>query len=103
MILQRILAVFSACLLVGTVALAILGPPGLPLGQLLLMLHHDLVNTLHRAVVNHLAGWVWIYVVMPLLLRPAWLLPASAGLIFAGAALSLSYRKPARRAPRRSQ
>jgi hypothetical protein len=36
-------------------------------------------------------------------LRPAWLVPASLGIVVAGVALSLSGRKPAARSHRRSQ
>ncbi len=102
MIAQRILAVIAAILLVGAVAVATLGPPGVPLGQVLFMFDHDLMTVLHSGVEKHLASWIWDYLVVPLLLRPAWLVPAAAGLICAGVALSLSGRKPAHRSHRRS-
>ncbi len=102
MIAQRILAVLAAMLLVGAVAIATLGPPGVPLGQVLFMIDHDLMNALHSSVEQHLATWMWDYLAVPLLLRPAWLLPAAAGIICAGLALSLSSRKSAHRSHRRS-
>jgi hypothetical protein len=101
--LQRILAVLSAMLLVGAVALATLGPPSVPLGGLLLMIDRDLTDTLRIGIEQHFAAWIWADVVVPLLVRPAWLVPASLGLITAGVALSLSGRKPAGRTHRRSQ
>jgi hypothetical protein len=101
--LQRILAVISAILLVGSVALATLGPPSVPLGQLLLMVDHDLTDALRSGVEQYLASWIWDDVAVPLLLRPAWLVPAALGLIFAGAAFSVPGRKPAGRPHRRSQ
>jgi len=90
-------------LLVGAVALAMLGPPSVPLGQLLLMLDHDLTETLRTGIEHHLAAWLWSDVAVPLLMRPAWLVPASLGLVCAGAAFSVSARKPAGRPHRRSQ
>jgi hypothetical protein len=101
--LQRILAVISAIFLVGSVALATLGPPSVPLGQLLLMLDHDLTAALSNGLEQHLATWMWSDLVMPLLARPAWLLPAAFGLICAGVAFSVPARKPAGRPHRRSQ
>ncbi|MBN8908116.1 MAG: hypothetical protein J0H99_16085, partial [Rhodospirillales bacterium] len=94
MIVQRVLAVLSAALLVGAVALATLGPPRLPLGQALFMFDHDAMQGL-RSAVEHVAGdWVWRIVVVPMLVRPAWLIPAGLGLICGGAALSASTRNP---------
>ena len=102
MIAQRALAVLSAILLVGAVALATLGPPGVPLGQVLFLIDHDLMESLHRVIVGGIAGWAWSDIVVPLMLRPAWLVPAAAGILCAGGALSLSGRKPAVRSRRRS-
>jgi hypothetical protein len=102
-IAQRILAVLSAILLVGSVAIATLGPPGVPLGQAVFMLDHDLMDRVHRFIATNMTDWVWSELTVPLLLRPAWLVPASVGLICAGIAVSLSNRKPARRSPHRSQ
>jgi hypothetical protein len=101
--LQRILAVISAVLLVGAVALATLGPPSVPLGQVLLMLDHDLTDALRSGIEQHLSAWMWSDVVVPVLVRPAWLVPAALGLICAGAAFSVAGRKPAGRPHHRSQ
>jgi hypothetical protein len=101
-IAQRILAVLAALMLVGAAALAMLGPPSVPLGQALLMLDHDLMDVLHSGIERHISAWLWDYVAMPLLLRPAWLMPAALGLICAGVSLSLSTRKSAHRSHRRS-
>ncbi len=103
MIAPRALAVLSAVLLVGAFALATLGPPGVPLSQALFMLNHDLMEQIHRFIDTYLAGWIWAELVLPVLVRPAWLVPACAGLVCAGAAVSLSNRKLARRSHRRSQ
>jgi len=101
--LRHALAIASAILLVGAVALATLGPPEVPLGQLLLMIDRDTAEALHTGIEQHVASWLWSDVVMPLLIRPAWLLPASLGLVCAGAALSLRGRKAAGGTHRRSQ
>ena len=93
MIAQRILAVLAAMLLVGAVALAMLGPPSVPLGQALFMLDHDLMNAMHSSIERHLAAWLWDYVAVPLMLRPAWLVPAALGMVCGGMSLSLSTRK----------
>ena len=103
MTLQRILAVVAAVLLVGAAALAILGPPSLPLAQVLLMLDHDTTDAMHAFVGRHLSEWIWSDLAQPLLARPAWLVPAALGVIFAGAATSLSTRNSAGRSRRRSQ
>lgn len=97
MILQRAFAVLAALLLVGSVALGTLGPPDLPLGQLLVMIDHDLVGSLQNA----LPPWVWVHLAAPLLVRPCWLVPAGAGLIAAGLALTLASRADARASHRR--
>jgi hypothetical protein len=101
-IAQRILAVLAAMLLVGAVALAMLGPPGMPLGQVLFMIDHDLMNAAHTFIGTHLATWLWDYLIAPLMLRPAWLVPAALGLVAGGTSLSLSTRKTTRRSHRRS-
>jgi hypothetical protein len=101
-ITQRILAVLAAMLLVGAVALAMLGPPEVPLGQVLFMVDHDLMNAVHSFIGTHLASWLWDYLIVPLMLRPAWLVPAGLGLISGGMSLSLSTRKSAHRSHRRS-
>jgi hypothetical protein len=101
-ITQRILAVLAAALLVGAVALAMLGPPEVPLGQLLFMINHDLMEAVHSFIGTHLASWLWDYLLVPVLVRPAWLVPAAAGLVCGGVSLSLSTRKSAHRSHRRS-
>ncbi len=102
MIAQRVLAILAAVLLVGAVALAMLGPPDVPLGQALFMVDHDLMAAMHGFIGQHLANWIWDYLITPLMLRPVWLVPAGLGLILAGASLTLSTRKTTHRSHRRS-
>jgi hypothetical protein len=96
-ITQRIFAVLAATFLVGAIAVATLGPPELPLGQALIGIDSGMVKSAHDGSVRWLGPWIWDDVAQPLLARPAWLLPASLGLIFAGMAFSLSSRADARR------
>ena len=88
MIAQRILAVLSALMLIGAFALATIGPPGVPLGHVLFTLDTPVMDWLQQ----HFAGWIWRNLVVPLLLRPAWLSPAALGIVLAGASLTLASR-----------
>lgn len=97
MIAQRILAILSAALLVGAVAVALLAPPGMPLGQALLAIDHDMLELLRSQVERMFAPWLWTEVVLPVLIRPAWLPPAGLGLICAGLALTLPAGRRAER------
>jgi hypothetical protein len=99
--LARILAVLSALLLVAAFALAVLLPPELWLGQAISMVDHDWLVNLQDAV-RGVSEWSWQWLVLPLLMRPAWLLPAGTGLICAGAAVTLSSRRGPLRTRRRS-
>jgi len=96
-IAQRILAVLAAVCLVSSAALATLGPPDLPLDQMLLMSGGGVMRTLEEWTRDHLAVWVWNDIEVPLLARPAWLIPAALGILFAGLAVTLT---PPRGTPR---
>jgi hypothetical protein len=88
-IVRRVLAVLAAALLVGAVALAMLGPPDMPLGQALLAIDQHLLGGLQAGVERLLTHWTWTQIVVPLLIRPAWLVPAALGLICTGLSLTL--------------
>jgi hypothetical protein len=90
--MSRILAVVAAILLVGAVGVAILGPPGLPLGRAISLLDQGLLSALHGGIRAYAGTWLWDDVLQPLLVRPAWLVPASIGLIFAGASVTVGSR-----------
>jgi len=96
-IAQRILAVLSAAALVGAVAVALLGPPGMPLGQALLGIDRQMLDVLRSAVERIFAPWMWTEVVLPVLARPAWLPAAALGLILAGLSLTLPHGRRAER------
>jgi len=99
---QRILAVIAAVLLVGSVAVATMGPPDMPLGQTLFMIDHSILKVLQTDIDDHVAHWVWAYVFVPFLLRPAWLLLATLGVICAGLSMTLASRQAPRNQRRRS-
>jgi hypothetical protein len=87
-IAQRVLAVLAAFMLIGAFALATLGPPGVPLGHVLFTLDTPLMDWLQE----HSPVWLWRNLVAPVLLRPAWLMPAAVGIVMAGASLTLASR-----------
>lgn len=83
---SRIFAVFAAMFLVGAVALGLLTPRNMTLGQALLVLDPDMLPWLKA----HAAPWMWESLEVPLLIRPVWLSPAALGLVFAGAAATFN-------------
>ncbi len=101
MIATRTLAVLSAACMVGAFALATLLPPMLPLAQLVGMYDSRLLFAAHDVLTAHLPGWVWLDIVLPVLMRPSWLPPASAGIILAGAAMTVASRSGVPRSHRR--
>lgn len=102
MIVQRVLAVISAVLLVAAVGIATFGPQSLSLRQALYLFDHDLIERLPLWSSRVLGNWMSSSVIQPLLVRPAWLIPASMGLVCMGLSLSLLNRKTTHRSHRRS-
>jgi hypothetical protein len=101
-IAQRIMAVASAILLVAAVAIATFGPESVSLGQALYRLDHGILEKLPVWTTNSMGDWFWTSVIKPLLVRPAWLVPAGAGIVCIGLSVSLSNRKTTHRSHRRS-
>jgi hypothetical protein len=101
-IAQRVLAVIAAILLVAAVGIATFGAGSMSLGQAIYLLNHDVLDKLPLWSSQTLGKWMWVAVIQPLLERPAWLLPASLGLVCVGVSLSLSNRKTTHRSHRRS-
>ena len=96
-IAQRVMAVLAAAFLVGAVTVAMLGPPNIPLGAALYLVDKPVLY----AVQSHVTQWAWDELALPLLMRPAWLLPACAGIVCAGLSLTLASRQRPQRTPRR--
>ncbi len=84
--IARVFAVLSALFLVASVAIGALTPPGLTLGQGLLMLDRNGPNWLRE----HSLAWMWNWIEVPFMVRPLWLIPACLGLICAGMATTLN-------------
>lgn len=101
MILIRVLAVLSAVCMVSAFAIATLVPPMLPLAQLISMADGNILFAAHEYALQNWPVWVWAHLALPLLLRPAWLVPASLGIVLAGSATTLASRKSAPRSHRR--
>lgn len=101
MISVRVFAVLSAACLVAAFALASILPPDLPLAAAIALLDHRLLYQVQQSAARMLPVWAWNWGVVPLLMRPVWLLPASFGIIFAGVAVTTS-SGPSRSHRRRS-
>jgi hypothetical protein len=101
-IAQRIMAVVSAVLLVAAVAIATFGPESISFGQALNFLDHGILDRLPGWSIRWFGNWAWTSVIQPLLVRPAWLVPASVGIVCIGLTVSLSNRKTTHRSHRRS-
>ncbi len=97
MIFQRVMAVLAAAFLVGAFALATIASPDISLGAALYTLDPQSLY----AVQAHISAWLWNGAAMPLLVRPAWLLPACLGIVCAGLSLTTASRKGPQRTPRR--
>ncbi len=101
MIVTRILAVLAATLLVAAFTIATVFPPDMPLSAGLAMLDSGLVGRLQNLANVHLSPWIWPHLATPLLIRPAWLLPACFGVVIAGAATSVASTGTTSRSRRR--
>ena len=100
--LPRAFAVLAAVLLVGSVALAALLPEGTSLGQFLHMIDSTAPRHLQAAVVQVLGHGVTTALVVPFLVRPAWLIPVCLGIMCAGGAVTAMTQVSTRTKQRRS-
>jgi hypothetical protein len=93
LILSRIMAVLSATCFVAAFTVATLMPPATSLVELVADLDHPSLVWLKQASEAYLPSWVWLDMEVPMLLRPAWLLPTGLGLVLLGFAVTLGSRK----------
>lgn len=84
--LAKVLAVFAAMLLVGSVAMGTLGPQEMSLGDAITLMNGKSLALFEVWVRTHLSVWLWRGPFMALIDRPIWLVPAALGLVCAGAA-----------------
>ena len=82
---SRICMSLAACFLVLAFAIAALGPVGLSLAETLQRLDDGLLATLYRRS----PGLLWRWMLLPLLMRPAWMLPAAFGVVCSGLAITV--------------
>lgn len=99
-IIPRSLGVLAALCFVGAASLAIIYPPLTTLRRLLFQLNPDLPQHVQDVVRDIFGDEAWRMVVLPLLMRPAWLLPLSASVVLAGLAFSLRSRSDVSGQPR---
>lgn len=102
MIASRVLAVLAAILLVSSVFLATVGEGTMSLGQALFLLNQNMITDLTSWSSRFLGAWFWTLIMQPLLIRPVWLLPASAGIVCCGMSVTLANRNSIHRSHRRS-
>ena len=96
----RALITLAAGCFVAAFTIAALAPPGLSLGEALQRLAGhplswpDLIGA--PRIGSPWAGFGWRSMVLPFLLRPAWLLPVMLGFVSAGVAITLGRSLPGR-------
>ena len=94
---MRVFISLAAACLVLAFGIAVLGP-GMSLGEVLLATDDSLLASLQDFAQTWLPGNAWLHIAIPLLIRPAWLVPVGCGLVCGGVALNLSSKgKPATR------
>ncbi len=96
-LVAKIFAAAGAICLVASFALASLLRPWATLAELLLMLDRGMLVAWNRAEHSATMTWLWLHLAMPLMQRPAWLLPTALGLICLGAATTFAWEQQARR------
>jgi hypothetical protein len=97
-IVHRILAIAAAVFFVAAVGIATFGAETMSLGQALDLIAPDVLNKLPA----WFGDWAWVALARPLMVRPAWMVPLSLGMILGGLSASLSNRKTTHRSHRRS-
>jgi hypothetical protein len=100
-IASRTLTVLAAAAFVAAVALATLFSPLATLAEVVLRDDARALFGLRDMVVGHASQWVWDNLALPLLQRPAWLLPVAFGAVCAGGATTLASRASVPRSHRR--
>lgn len=91
LIVYRVFVALAAACFVGAFAIAALAPFGLTLAGGLVRLDQTAVSWLRPVMSNTGPAFhpSWRIVIVPFLVRPAWILPAMIGLISAGVAVTL--------------
>jgi len=101
LIASRTLTVLAAAAFVAAFALATLFSPLTTLAQVVARDDPHTLYAVHDFVVAHSSAWVWTNLVLPVLLRPSWLLPVFLGVVFGGGATTIASRAGVARSHRR--
>lgn len=89
----KILAAFGAVFLVTSFGMATLLRPFMSLGQMIMSIDQPFLMALDQAPRTGTNLWLWGHIAVPLLLRPAWMLPTMLGIVFIGLAAQLAWGK----------
>ena len=92
--LGKIMAACGAFFLVVSFALAVLQPPFQSLASLIITLDPAALPVIDATPTGRLARYLWEQVVIPVLIRPDWMLPTMLGLVCVGIAAQLTWNKP---------
>lgn len=94
----KLFAAAGAMCLVASFAVASLMRPFATLAELMVLLDHRMFIAWDKAEHSPMATWLWVHLAMPLLVRPAWLVPTGMGLVCVGVATSFAWgQNPVRR------
>ena len=87
------MAAIGALSLVASFGMATLLRPFLSLGQMIMSIDQPMLMAWDQAERTGANHWIWGHLAVPLLLRPAWMLPTMFGIICVGAAAQLAWGK----------
>jgi hypothetical protein len=91
MLVRRVFAVLAAVFLVAAVALGSILPADEPCGEIIANFDQSWLTGLQSFELHWLGGWFWQVVTVPVLVRPAWLVPFALGLVCLGAVTTLNW------------
>jgi hypothetical protein len=87
-LVSRIFAVLAAMMFVAAFSLIVLAPATMNLAQGLHELDAELPYRLQHFGAHVIGAKMWVRVVVPVLVRPVWMVPGFLALLFAGVAAS---------------
>lgn len=85
----RVVAVIAAACLVAAFTVALLFPAAMSLGELVTTIDDRGLAAIQAFARTRLPDWTWSRLTLPLLTRPAWLLPMALGVVAVGVVVSL--------------
>jgi hypothetical protein len=91
LVLAKVVAGFGALSLVAAFAMAMLLRPFMSLGQLIMSIDQPFLTALDQTPRTGGALWIWSHLAVPVLLRPAWMMPTMLGIVLVGLAAQLAW------------